>query len=236
MNKFRKFGLFVLVLCLLLTLAACGGSDEKNESTGGDASSATTNTQAGGNNAALPDDPLAAVTQALKNQQTSGPYRVKTTIDSAEGKMEMTAEVKLPEQLRIITDVSGQKMEMVFTEGKGWMKMGDTWSETPLKLADMLHQMNVMSSEILAETASNAAKVGNETINGQETVVYSYDMDMNKSTSMKMDMKSAVKLWIRTSDGLPIKQEVSGEAMGVKSVSTQEIEYDPNIKIEPPVQ
>ena len=96
--------------------------------------------------------------------------------------------------------------------------------------------MNVMSAEILTETSSNAAKVGNETVNGQETVVYSYDMDMNKSSSMKMDMKSAVKIWVRTSDGLPIKQEVSGEAMGVKSVSTQEIEYDPSIKIEPPVQ
>ncbi|MFN8445308.1 MAG: hypothetical protein U0175_31255 [Caldilineaceae bacterium] len=236
MNKFRKFGLFVLVLFLLLTLAACGGDDEKNESTSSDASAATTNTQTGANNPALPDDPLAAVTQALKNQQAAGAYRVKTTIDSAQGKMEMTAEVKPPDQLRMVTDTGGQKMEMVFVDGKGWMKMGDTWSESPMKLGDMLAQMNAMSGEMLAETASNATKVGNETINGQDTVVYSYDMDMNKSSTMKMDVKSAVKIWVRTSDGLPIKQEISGDALGVKSVSTQEIEYDPNIKIEPPVQ
>ena len=236
MNNFRKSGLIALVLCLLLTLVACGGDEQKDVATSGDSSSATTNTQASSNNAALPDDPMAAIAQALKNQQAAGPYRVKTTIDSAEGKMEMSAEVKLPDQLRMITNVSDQKMEMVFVGSKGWMKMGDTWSETPLKLGDMLGQMNVMSAQILTETSSNAAKVGNETVNGQETVVYSYDMDMNKSSSMKMDMKSAVKIWVRTSDGLPIKQEVSGEAMGVKSVSTQEIEYDPSIKIEPPVQ
>lgn len=236
MNNFRKSGLIALVLCLLLTLADCGGDEEKDVATSGDTASATANTQASTNNTALPDDPMAAIAQALKNQQAAGPYRVKTTIDSAEGKMEMIAEVKLPDQLRMITNVSDQKMEMVFVGSKGWMKMGDTWSETPLKLGDMLGQMNVMSAEILTETSSNAAKVGNETVNGQETVIYSYDMDMNKSSSMKMDMKSAVKIWVRTSDGLPIKQEVSGEAMGVKSVSTQEIEYDPSIKIEPPVQ
>jgi hypothetical protein len=51
-----------------------------------------------------------------------------------------------------------------------------------------------------------------------------------------MDAHSAVKLQVSTASGLPVRQEIEGEVMGVKSKSTQVIEYDANLKIEPPVQ
>ncbi len=236
MKIFRKLNLLIVLGCVVLMLAACGGSDEKSEAAANDNSAAQTSSEGGKGGATLPDDPLAAITQALKNQQTAGPYRVKTTIESEGQKMEMSAEIKLPDQMRVISDVSDKKMEMVFVGGKGWMRIDENWMDAPMKIDDLLHQMNAMSSELLTEIASDAAKVGNETVDGQETVLYTYNMDMNKSSTMKMDMKSAVKLWIRTSDNLPIKQEVSGEAMGIKSVSTQVIEYDPTITIEAPVK
>lgn len=236
MKIFRKLNLLIVLGCVVLMLAACGGSDEKSEAAASDTSIAQTSSEGGKSGAALPDDPLAAITQALKNQQTAGPYRVKTTIESEGQKMEMSAEIKLPDQMRVISDVSDKKMEMVFVGGKGWMRIDENWMDAPMKIDDLLHQMNAMGAEILTEIASDATKVGNETVDGQETVLYTYNMDMNKSTTMKMDMKSAVKLWIRTSDNLPIKQEVTGEAMGMKSISTQVIEYDPTITIEAPVK
>lgn len=51
------------------------------------------------------------------------------------------------------------------------------------------------------------------------------------------EMKGTTKLWVRDSDGLPIKQEstvgVPGKQFTIKTMQTYE--YDPSIKIEPPI-
>ncbi len=52
----------------------------------------------------------------------------------------------------------------------------------------------------------------------------------------ELNVKSNVKLWVNLATGLPIQQEIEGEAMGVKSKTVQAIEYDASLTIEPPVK
>lgn len=214
MTHFRQSALRVLVsVSLLGFFAGCGG----------------------GGGSASPSDPLEAVAQALKNQQSAGPYRVTTTLDAGSGPMKMVAEVVPPDQLRASVEMTDMNQEMVFIGDKGWMKINDKWTESPMKVGDMLAQMNAVSGELLREVASDVKKVGTELVDGQEAVIYSYLVDMNKSTKMTMDVKSNVKLWITAKTALPIRQEVEGTAMGIKSTTAQTIVYDASIKITPPV-
>lgn len=230
----RSLGMLVMIFTISFAVA-CGGDKEANAPSGTE-NAAQSSGQSTNSAAALPEDPVAAVQQALENQQAAGAYRVKTTVEADASKMEMTAEIRMPDQMRVVTDLGEQKMEMVFVGDKGWMKMGDNWTDSPLKMNDLLQQMNTLGAEMIAEVASDVTKVGTETVDGQEAVLYTYNIDMNKSTSMKMDVQSAVKIWVRTSDNLPIRQEVVGEAMGMKSSTVQTIEYDPNIAVEAPVK
>lgn len=243
MNSLRKLALTAVALVAAFALLACGGGDKDSAENSGDAAQTSTDSAASQTTAAsdakqpaaLPADPLEAVVQALKNQQTAGPYRIKTTVSTESGEMEMTGEIIPPDKMHMVSNIGDQKQEMVFIGDKGWMNMGGSWTEAPIKASDIMAQMSSGMVDEFATTTSDVKAVGTETVDGQEAMVYSYVLDMNKSTSMKLDVVSSVKLWVSTASGLPIKQQIEGEAMNVKSTSTQLIEYDPSITIEAPV-
>jgi outer membrane lipoprotein-sorting protein len=220
------------LLVLAFLLVACGGGDAPAASSASEDGAAA---QPAGGNVALPADPLAAIQQALTNQQSGGAYRTTTTIDADSEPMVLTGEFIPPDRLRVVTDLGDVQQEMIFIGDKGWMKAGDTWTESPISATQMLGQFRTAIDEFVA-TATEVRFVGNESLNGQETAVYAYTLDMNKSTVTPMDLISSVKLWVNTATGLPVQQEVTGEAMGVASTTTQVIEYDSSIAIEPPGQ
>jgi hypothetical protein len=51
-----------------------------------------------------------------------------------------------------------------------------------------------------------------------------------------LTVESATTVWIDTITVLPVKFEIESTAAGVRSHTEQLIQYDPNIKIEAPVQ
>ena len=227
--------LALLVLAFLLT--ACGGGDAPATSAPAAAENAAAPAaaQPSGAGAALPSDPLAAIQQVLANQQAAGAYRTTTTVESDGEAVVLTGEFIPPDRLRAVTDLGDGVQEMIFIGEQGWMKAGDTWTASPIPAAQMLGQFRNAIEEF-SVTAADVRFVGNESLNGQETAVYAYSLDMNKSTVTPMDLISSVKLWVNTATGLPVQQEITGEVMGVKSTTTQVIEYDSSITIEPPVQ
>ncbi len=237
MNLFQKFSRFVLFACVVLTIAACGGDDEPTAAAP-DAAKNTGNASAAVEQAStstLPADPAAAIKQAVKNQSTAGAYRVKTVIESAEGAMEMTNEVIPPDQMRVLMDMGEQTQEMIFIGEKGWMKMGEEWIDSPINGSAIMSQIGALNDEMI-EAMHDFSEVGNETINGVETRVFTYKVELGGEGDAAMAVKSSVKLYVDVARGLPIQQEIEGEAMGVKSTSVQTIEYDSSIQIEAPVK
>lgn len=184
----------------------------------------------------LPTDPQAALFAAMRAQVNAGPYRNQTTIIADDSTVELSAEIIPPDRMHMTNNFGGQSQEQILIGDKGWMKQGDAWVESPMTGTNIVAQASGEMVEEMIKTISDVTLIGPETVDGVDALVYSYTSDMNKSDTMKMDSISTVKVWIATASGLMIKQEIDGEAMGIKSKTVQVITYDPNITIEPPVQ
>jgi len=197
---------------------------------------APTNTPAAAAAPALPiGDPKEAIVATLRKQLKSGSYRSKTIITSTDGTVEITGEIVPPDRMHVFNSIGGKVIETIYIGDTSWTKTGDTWQESKVGVGQILSQFSDAFVDEMAGTVSDVKLVGPELLNGVPTLVYTYISDLNKATTMKMDSKSVVKAWIRVADGLLVRQEIEGETMGTKSKTVQEVEYDPAIKIEPPV-
>jgi hypothetical protein len=172
----------------------------------------------------------------MRKQLKSGPYRSKTTITSNNVATKVTGEIAPPDKMHVISDLGGKAMEQIFIGDKAWMKTGGVWTASPIAGGQIFAQLTDSFISDFAGTISDVKLVGPEALDGAPTMVFTFNSDLNKSTTMKMDSKTSNKVWIRVSDGLVVKQEIDGVAMGVSSHTVQTVEYDPSIKIEPPVK
>jgi hypothetical protein len=95
----------------------------------------------------------------------------------------------------------------------------------------MLNQMETNPEESGIQI-NNAQAAGTEEVEGIEANVYTYDSVFENSGQT---IEGSGKIWIDPANGLPLKLESEAEVQGVSSTTTQEIEYDDSITIEPPV-
>ncbi len=178
-------------------------------------------------------DPKSAVVAAMQAQYASGPYRTLTTIVTDDGTLELTGEVVPPDRLHTTMKASGFESESIFIGDKGWTKTNGVWTASPISGSDAIAQaFPNMTTDELGAMFSDVRAAGADTVNGEPTRVYTYTSitDLGEAGTVS----SSVKLWVSSRTGLPVKQEVEGEAAGVKSKTTQLIEFDPTITIEPP--
>jgi hypothetical protein len=90
-----------------------------------------------------------------------------------------------------------------------------------------------MAQDAMAQGLKNASnfKCGvSAEFDGQSLPVYEFD---TSAEAMGVKATSHIKMFKGAND-LPAGMIVEGEAMGVKSVTTQHIKYDPSITINPP--
>jgi hypothetical protein len=245
MNRPSIASAFATLLVAAALLTGCGGNDEPAATEPAVAPAATAvDVQARVAATAtpipvaaeIPTDPQAALIASMRAQVNAGPYRNQTTIISDDSTVELSAEIIPPDRMHLTNNFGGQSQEQILIGDKGWMKQGDSWVESPMTGTNIVAQASGEMVDEMIKTISDVTLLGPETVDGVDVLVYSYTSDMNKSDTMKMDSISTVKVWIATASGLIMKQEIDGEAMGVKSKTVQVITYDPNITIEPPVQ
>jgi hypothetical protein len=182
--------------------------------------------------AAAPSDAKQAIIELGKAQLKAGPYRVKQTVESSQGKLEQIIEVILPDRFHVLMDVQGQKMEMLILPNKSFMKQGESkWQTFPVDIGQITQNFTQQISDDFEYKITDAKNLGEETINGEAANVYRY-ATVTEFSGIKVVSTSTT--WVSKRTGLPIRNEVEGEANGVKSKTTQEIEYDATIKIEEP--
>ena len=186
----------------------------------------------GGGGSKLPDDPREAVVQAMKAQLKATPFRVTMDIESEGDKTKQVFEFVSPERFHM----NMGDMEIILVDGKAYRKQDNSWVEDEM-MASIASGLTGMFSDTAIASMTGMIKdvkqSGSEDIDGQKTRVYEFT---SEGTIMGIESKSSGRMWVRELDGLPVKQVVDGEAAGMKSITTQIIEYDPNIKIEAPVQ
>ena len=176
-------------------------------------------------------DAIIAATQATLK---AGPFRTKSTIVSDSGTINMTGELIPPDKLHTTMKAADFEMENIIIGDKAWIKQDGKWAVSPVPGKVALESaFQALTAEQLDLTISDAKALGTEAVNGEQARVYTYTSTTDLGESGKVI--SAVKLWVSAKSGLPIKQEIAGEAGGVKSNTVQTIEYDPTISVVPPM-
>ena len=122
------------------------------------------------------------------------------------------------------------KVEMIVLPEGTWMRTGKDWTQPPVDVGGMVKQFIPRSIEEMRAATRSATDDGMTTWNGQSLHAYSYDID---TTMMGIHVTSTNKIFINAS-GQIVHVESSGEAMGRKSHTLQDVHYDDSIKVTAP--
>src|SRR3954454_6140006 len=168
-------------------------------------------------------DAKAVLLKALKSAQKAGPYRTTTMVESASGSITITGEIIPPDRVHLSSNFGGQSSETTIIGSRLWTKVGTTWTESPSspQITQTLDQF-AKDPESLGVTIANVKLVGQDTVNGTPALVYSYDSSFGQGADA---YTPNAQIWIGVANGLPLKQESSGAPGGVKSKTSQMIEY-----------
>ncbi|MGD9562466.1 MAG: hypothetical protein AB7F88_09645 [Pyrinomonadaceae bacterium] len=132
-----------------------------------------------------------------------------------------------PDRYRLRTD---GLMEMIIVGKNSYMKTGGKWRKMPLQIGSTVEDMRAAFSRDGMKWFSDVRYAGDDTIDGRPAFVYAYH---SKGPTSRGENDS--KLWVGSSDGLPIKIEAiytSGEAKSM----TIEYDYETPVSIEPPIE
>lgn len=153
------------------------------------------------------------------------PYRNESTIKADTGEITQVGEFTPPDRLRAITQAAGFDTEVIVIGEQAWSRPSDgEWTSLPASVAMSVKQMQ----SIAEETMTAAEALSTETLDGRKVRVYRY-----QSTSE--GVSSTTTLYVDAAAGLPVQQEVVGEAGGVASTTLQKITYPDAILIEAPI-
>jgi hypothetical protein len=183
------------------------------------------------------DDSKEAVLKALRAMNGQA-FRMKVFVDMPpRGMVEVsTVEFAPPNRSHSFSGEGKARKEVITVVGKTYLKGPDgKWSESgstaePQDDSEMVRQLmrNIESGH------SATTLIGPDAVSGVAATLYQVN-DVFKQDNV--ELKGTTRLWVRTSDGLPIKQEsevgVPNRKFTIKSMQTYE--YDSSIKIEPPI-
>ena len=242
-----KFLLFSLCsLLLVIAAAACASPPAgENSAVGGNAANASPGNRAGGGGGggaravSENDNPLDAMTRAMRAQLDAKSYRAHVTATLPDGTSNaMVIEYVAPDRYRMTNDAQiggkGYKQEFVIVGGATYIKApNSSWVKSPVDASGIVKAFR--DPKMLDELTKTADVkfVGADTIDGAPMLVYQY----TQNNPMGMNLKSTSKTWLSVADGLPRKTESEGEMDGKRTKTLVTIsDYNADIKIESPVK
>jgi hypothetical protein len=166
------------------------------------------------------------IRDALIHANQSGPYRSTITV-TGDNPVQGTVEMVPPTGLHSNSVMGGQTMEMIFTDGKGWMNVGDGWTELPSETARQA--VLAFDPETIETMGSigDAQCLGLTTVEGKDLITFKYNFEISGTTSIST-------LYLDPATKLPARMEAKAEVAGGTSDMVSTIEYDPSITISPP--
>ena len=156
----------------------------------------------------------------------AGPYHTSMDMVSGGKTRKIETDVILPSSFHM----KMPEMETIMLKQGTWMKMGGTWKAMPAAMSAMTGNMVQDAMAHGLKNASNFKCGSSAEFDGQSYPLYEFD---SSGEAMGIKATSHIRLF-KGSNNLPVGMIVEGEAMGVKSMTTQHIKYDPAITINPP--
>jgi hypothetical protein len=139
-----------------------------------------------------------------------------------------TVECVAPERFHIF----GDQDEMILAGGNVYMRSGGgEWTRLLFDATEMINQIRDTKQLDEIRKSTDAALVGDDTVEGEPTLVYSYSLP----NPFGMKFTNKCRMWVGVTDNLPRKMEVQGELNNIKSKSTVTYyDYGALIQIEAP--
>jgi hypothetical protein len=155
-------------------------------------------------------------------------YRTDSVIRSSSGDITLIGEIVPPDRLHTVTTSADFSMEMIIIGAEGWQAINGDWQTLPAETVQMVVATALPAATLaqLEATLVNAQSLGQQELDGRIMNVYQYESVLEGVTSL-------TTVYIDVETGLPIQQEIVGDAAGVTSNATQKISY-PAIAISPP--
>lgn len=160
-----------------------------------------------------------------------GKFRMTSVTEGGGDTTRTEAMVEWPDRYHMKIDAAGQKNEMIIVPGGTWMKQGGQWMKFPMDMGAMIQAMTPEAMKKGYEGMTNIREIGASEVEGRDAIGYAYD---SKVTMMGITSTSSVKIWIDEDTGLPLKQEIDGEAMGSKSTTVQVYDYETPVSVRAP--
>jgi hypothetical protein len=177
-------------------------------------------------------DARADVIRASKKFLDESEFTAKM---EGEGKTPMHIELSYeqPDRFHMISRQPGgsvQSETMIIGQDM-YMKVGERWQKLPGALGKTVPQIRQFFDEKGLESLKDVTFVGEDSVGGQATYVYTYRNEAGKGGA---PYPFVSKIWVRESDGLPAKIQVDYEGGELKTLSIV-YDYDKAVSIEPPV-
>lgn len=175
-----------------------------------------------------PKEDIMAAHQKLVER---GKFRMTSVTEGGGDTTRTEAFVEWPDRYHMKVDAAGQKNEMIILPAGTWMKQGGTWMKFPMDMSAMIKSMTPEAMRKGYEGMGNVREIGSAEVEGRDATGYAYD---SKVTMMGITSTSSVKLWIDDDSGLPLKQEIDGEAMNTRSLTVQVYDYETPVSVKAP--
>ena len=169
-------------------------------------------------------DVLASHEAMLK----AGKFRMVGTTTSGKDTQEIWSEIVWPDRVHA-RNAGG---EFIVLPGKTWMKQGGEWMLMPMDMSAMMKAFSPGAIRESFDNMKNAKDLGEQELDGKTARVYEYD---TSASVMGIKAESHVKVYIDPETKLVVRQEADSTAMGQKSKTVQDYQYDASISIDPPI-
>jgi outer membrane lipoprotein-sorting protein len=176
-------------------------------------------------------DPKADIMAAHQKMLEKGRFRMTGTTVGDGQTTRMESAVVWPDRYHMKMDAGGSVTEIIVIPGETWMKQGDSWMKLPMDMGAMIQSMTPEAMRKAFDGMSNIRELGSESIDGRDAVGYAYD---SRVEMMGVTSTSSVRLWVEEDTGLPIRQEIDGEAMGTRSKTVHDYVFDPAVDVRAP--
>lgn len=121
--------------------------------------------------------------------------------------------------------------EMIILPQGTWMKAGGDWMKMPMDMSKMIQQYTPEATKAGMDGIQTVTYLGEAEVNGKACKQYQYAFD---SKVGGIRSTGTAKISLEALTGYPVRMETTGEAMGQKSSTVVDYEYDPTIRITAP--
>ena len=139
--------------------------------------------------------------------------------------------IKEPASQHIVMALGGEGVgtfEFVQIEDKGYAKFGEAWAETPVEQAPKIEDLAFLTPADFADALDEFERVGDETVNGRETVHLYADKEVfakleTGNEELGIDQAEEVKLdlWFDKSEGFIVKMAIVAEGKGLSETDAE---------------